>query len=146
MAFDLTRFELGYEIGTDHPSLEWSSRPSGGGRHYQARGPDGFDRPDPLGLPRACCRPTSTIASRPPSPGGSSATMARGASGNGPTFNWGHHYGFPCRMAWCSRGSGRGWPRFNVTTEGEVGMRTWTEEDARFGGRSCLCATKRRPP
>ena len=47
VAFDMARFDIGYQVGTDHPSLGWSSRPS---NRHGARGPDGFNRPDPLVL------------------------------------------------------------------------------------------------
>jgi len=132
VAFDLTRFELGYEIGTDHPSLEWSSRPSGGGRHYQARGPDGFDRPDPLvftGMlsPNLYDRVAATFT------GGFKRDHGAWRFGEWATFNWGHHYGFLSHGVVFSRL----WPglaTLYVTTEGEVGMRTWTEEDAASEG------------
>ncbi len=48
VAFDLTKFEIGYELGTDHPNLGWSSRPQRSGREWNMAGPDGFNRPDPL--------------------------------------------------------------------------------------------------
>jgi hypothetical protein len=128
VAFDLTQFELGYEIGTDHPSLEWSSRPSGGGRHYQARGPDGFDRPDPLvftGMlsPNLYDRVAATFT------GGFKRDHGAWRFGDYATFNWGHHYGFLTHGVLFSRL----WPNLAtlyVTDTGEVGMRTWTEEDA----------------
>ncbi|MFN4098535.1 MAG: hypothetical protein ACK4GT_02045, partial [Pararhodobacter sp.] len=47
-AFDLSRFDLRYEIGTDHPSVGWSPRPSGAGRNNSLPGPDGFGALDPL--------------------------------------------------------------------------------------------------
>jgi hypothetical protein len=128
VAFDLTQFDLGYEIGTDHPSLEWSSRPSGGGRHYQARGPDGFDRPDPLvftGMlsPNLYDRVAATFT------GGFKRDHGAWRFGDYATFNWGHHYGFLTHGVLFSRL----WPNLAtlyVTDTGEVGMRTWTEEDA----------------
>jgi hypothetical protein len=45
VAFDMDAFDIGYELGTDHPNLGWSSRPS---NRHRAAGPDGFSRPDPL--------------------------------------------------------------------------------------------------
>jgi hypothetical protein len=128
VAFDLTRFELGYEIGTDHPGLEWSSRPSGAGRHYQAPGPDGFDRPDPLvftGMlsPNLYDRVAATFT------GGFKRDHGAWRFGQWATFNWGNHYGFLSHGVLFSRL----WPglaTLYVTTEGEVGMGTWTEADA----------------
>ncbi len=132
VAFDLTQFELGYEVGTDHPSLEWSSRPSGGGRHYQAPGPDGFDRPDPLvftGMlsPNLYDRVAATFT------GGFKRDHGAWRFGDYATFNWGHHYGFLTHGVLFSRL----WPNLAtlyVTDEGEVGMRTWTDEDAGLMG------------
>ena len=128
VAFDLTRFELGYEVGTDHPGLEWSSRPSGTGRHWEAPGPDGFDRPDPLvftGMlsPNLHDRVAATFT------GGFKRDHGAWRFGEWAHFNWGHHYGFLTHGVVFSRL----WPglaTLYVTTEGEVGMRTWTEGDA----------------
>ncbi|MBF9059879.1 hypothetical protein HKCCSP123_11875 [Rhodobacterales bacterium HKCCSP123] len=132
VAFDLTQFELGYEVGTDHPSLEWSSRPSGGGRHYQAPGPDGFDRPDPLvftGMlsPNLYDRVAATFT------GGFKRDHGAWRFGDYATFNWGHHYGFLTHGVLFSRL----WPNLAtlyVTDTGEVGMRTWSDEDAGLTG------------
>ncbi|WP_239025491.1 hypothetical protein [Roseicyclus persicicus] len=128
VAFDLTQFELGYEVGTDHPSLGWSSRPSGGGRHYQGPGPDGFDRPDPLvfnGMlsPNLYERVAATFT------GGFKRDHGAWRFGDYATFNWGHHYGFLTHGVLFSRL----WPNLAtlyVLDDGTVGMRTWTEDDA----------------
>jgi hypothetical protein len=128
VAFDMEQFEIGYEIGTDHPALGWSQRPSGAGRHYQARGPDGFDRPDPLVF-NGMLSPNfyETVA----------ATFTAGFKrehgawrfGEYATFNWGHHYGFLTHGVLFSRL----WPTLAtlyVLDDGTVGMRSWTEHDA----------------
>ena len=47
-AFDMSRFDLRYEVGTTHPAVNWSPRPSGAGRDYSLPGPDGFNSTDPL--------------------------------------------------------------------------------------------------
>lgn len=128
VAFDLTQFELGYEVGTDHPGLEWSSRPSGGGRHYQAPGPDGFDRPDPLvftGMlsPNLYDRVAATFT------GGFKRDHGAWRFGDYATFNWGNHYGFLTHGVLFSRL----WPNLAtlyVTHDGEIGMRSWADEDA----------------
>jgi hypothetical protein len=49
-AFDMSRFDLRYEIGTSHPEVDWSPRPSGAGRDYNLPGPDGFGTVDPLAM------------------------------------------------------------------------------------------------
>ncbi|GAB4260969.1 MAG: hypothetical protein Kow0013_05040 [Pararhodobacter sp.] len=49
-AFDMSRFDLRYEIGTSHPEVDWSPRPSGAGRDYSLPGPDGFGTVEPLAM------------------------------------------------------------------------------------------------
>lgn len=128
VAFDLGQFELGYEVGTDHPGLEWSPRPSGSGRHWQAPGPDGFDRPDPLvftGMlpPSLYDRVAASFT------GGFKREHGAWRFGPMATYNWGHHYGFLSHGVLLSRL----WPglaTLYTTHDGRVGMRTWTEDDA----------------
>lgn len=48
VAFDLSQFELGFEIGTDHPRVGWSERARPGVRAAGLPGPDGFDSVSPL--------------------------------------------------------------------------------------------------
>ena len=128
VAFDMSRFEIGYEVGTDHPSLEWSSRPSGSGRHWQARGPDGFDRPDPLvfnGMlsPNLYDRVAATFT------GGFKRDHGAWRFGDYATFNWGHHYGFMTHGVMFSRL----WPNLStlyLLEDGTVGMRRWSDADA----------------
>ncbi len=125
VAFDMARFDIGYELGTDHPRLGWSSRPSN--RHGQGRGPDGFDQPDPLvrtGMvnPALVERVAATFT------GGFKRDHGAWRFGDYATFNYGHHYGFMQNGVLLSRL----WPNLAtmyLTLDGEVGMRTWTEED-----------------
>lgn len=125
VAFDMARFEIGYELGTDHPSLGWSSRPSN--RHYQGNGPDGFNRPDPMILtgmlnPAFFERVAATFT------GGFKRDHGAWRFGDYSTFNYGHHYGFMTNGVILSRL----WPNlatFYANTDGTVGMRTWAEGD-----------------
>jgi hypothetical protein len=48
VAFDLASFELGYEVGTDHPRVGWSERVQPTVRDLTLPGPDGFDTVAPL--------------------------------------------------------------------------------------------------
>jgi hypothetical protein len=128
VAFDLAQFEIGYEIGTDHPALGWSPRPSGAGRHYQAPGPDGFDRPDPLVF-NGMLSPNlyETVAAT--FTGGFKREHGAWRFGDYATFNWGHHYGFMTHGVLFSRL----WPTLAtlyVLDDGTVGMRSWPEDDA----------------
>jgi len=96
-AFDLSRFEIGYELGTDHPGLEWSSRPSRRGAEWNMAGPDGFSRPDPLvrnGMlnPALLPRVAGAIA------GGFKRDHGAFRFGDYAGFNRGHHYGFILKL------------------------------------------------
>ncbi|MDG3042969.1 hypothetical protein [Roseicyclus marinus] len=133
VAFDMSRFDLGYEIGTDHPALGWSPRPSGAGRHNQGPGPDGFDRPDPLVF-NGMLSPVlyETVAAT--FTGGFKREHGAWRFGDYATFNWGHHYGFLTHGVTFSRL----WPTLAtlyVLDDGTIGMRSWTEEDAALSDR-----------
>ncbi len=125
VAFDMALFEIGYELGTEHPRLGWSSRPSN--RHGQGSGPDGFNRPDPVvrtGMlsPAFVERVAATFT------GGFKRDHGAWRFGDYSTFNYGHHYGFMQNGVLLSRL----WPNLAtmyLTQDGEVDMRTWSEED-----------------
>ncbi len=126
-AFDLSKFEIGYEIGTDHPSLGWSSRPQRSGIDWQLPGPDGFDRPDPLVLngmlnPSLLPRVMAAFA------GGFKRDHGAFRFGDYATFNRGHHYGFISDGVTFSRLQ-ENLSTFYVTLDGKVGMKTWTTAD-----------------
>jgi len=127
VAFDMEQFEIGYELGTDHPNLSWSPRPSGGGRHYQGPGPDGFDRPDPLVM-NGMLSPSFTDRVAATFTGGFKREHGAWRFGDYATFNWGHHYGFMTHGVLLSRL----WPNLAtlyMTSDGDIGMRTWAEGD-----------------
>ena len=48
VAFDLDRFDLGFEMGTDHPRVGWSDRVQDQMRDNALPGPDGIGTLDPL--------------------------------------------------------------------------------------------------
>jgi hypothetical protein len=48
VAFDLTRFELRFALGTEHPRVGWSPRPPDAIRSPGLPGPDGIDQVGPL--------------------------------------------------------------------------------------------------
>jgi hypothetical protein len=127
VAFDMSQFEIGYERGTSHPGVEWSPRPSGGGRHYQAPGPDGFDRIDPLSTV-GMLSPSFTERVAATFTGGFKREHGAWRFGDYATFNWGHHYGFMQNGVILSRL----WPNLmtlSMTLDGEVSMRTWQDGD-----------------
>jgi len=127
VAFDLSRFEIGYELGTDHPNLGWSSRPQRSGNEYNLPGPDGFDRPAPL--VRNGMLPPSMLPRVPAAwAGGFKRDHGAFRFGDYAGFNRGHHYGFLSNGVTFSR-LRTNLATFYVTTDGEVGMKTWQEGD-----------------
>lgn len=127
VAFDLTRFDVGYELGTDHPGLGWSSRPQRQGADWNLAGPDGFSRAAPLvrnGMlsPALTARVAGAIA------GGFKRDHGAFRFSNYASFNRGHHYGFISNGVTFSRLI-ENLATLYVTVDGEVGMKTWTKAD-----------------
>ncbi|MEM9755545.1 MAG: hypothetical protein AAF914_06110, partial [Pseudomonadota bacterium] len=124
VAFDLTEFELGYQLGTDHPRVNWSPRPSdraGGG------GPDGFSTISPL-VATGMVSPALTDRVAATFTGGFKREHAAWRFGPMAQYNFGHHYGFMQNGVMLSRL----WPglaTLYVLEDGTVGMRTWTDSD-----------------
>ncbi len=127
VAFDLTKYSIGYEVGTDHPRLDWSSRPSGAGRNWKTPGPDGVASPLPIknmGMvsPRVAARIVATFT------GG--FKRDHGAFRYGPyaTENHGTHYGFIVHGVVESKLQPN-LATLYVLKDGSIGMKTWTRED-----------------
>ncbi len=126
VAFDMRQFEIGYELGTDHPSFGWSSRPHGAGRDWSIPGPDGINDPEPLVMvgmlnPSYLDRVAATFT------GGYKRDHGAFRYGDMATFNQGHHYGFLVNGVVLSRL----WPglaTIYVLDDGTFGMTTWSEE------------------
>ena len=127
VGFDLSLLEIGYETGTEHPRLGWSSRPSGAGRNWTLPGPDGFDSPAPL-APTGMIRPDEARRVAATFTGG--FKRDHGAFRFGPlaTTKHGHHYGFVVHGAVLSRLQ-PDLATFYVLNDGTVGMKTWTDAD-----------------
>jgi hypothetical protein len=122
VAFDMSQFDIGYELGTDHPNLGWSSRPS---NRHRGAGPDGFLRPDPVVL-NGTLSPSLVEDVAAIFTGGFKRDHGAWRFGDYATFNFGHHYGFVTQGVTLSRL----WPNLAtlyVTTEGDLGMETWSE-------------------
>ncbi|MCP4245407.1 MAG: hypothetical protein GY778_00005, partial [bacterium] len=128
VAFDMTHFEIGYELGTDHPSFGWSSRPHSGGRDWSIPGPDGINSPDPLVMvgmlsPAHTDRVAATFTA------GYKRDHGAFRYGDLAVFNQGHHYGFLMHGVTLSRL----WPGLStlyVLDDGSMHMETWTEDHA----------------
>ena len=127
VAFDLAQFDLGYEPGTDHPRLGWSSRPPAGARTRGLPGPDGFDRAAPLvrtGMlsPALTDRVAATFAA------GFKRDHGAWRAGDKAVTNHGHHYGFVANGVTFSKLQ-PGLSTLFVLDDGSVHMRTWREAD-----------------
>ncbi len=126
VAFDLEMYSLGFHVGTDHPDVDWSPRPSV--PRSNPRGPDGFDTVRPFArvgmvAPQDRARLAGIFV------GG--FKREHGAFRYGPLSqtNQGSHYGFVEHGVVLSRlqpGLSTLFGRLDGTTE----LRTWRQEDA----------------
>ncbi len=127
VAFDMSRFDIGYEVGTEHPRLGWSSRPSGAGRNPRLPGPDGFDRPAPIvnvGMvsPALTSRLVATFT------GGFKRDHGAWRFGPWAYTDYGKHYGFLVHGVLESKLKTE-LATFYVLDDGSIGMKTWTAAD-----------------
>ncbi len=127
VAFDLARFDIGYAVGTDHPSLGWSSRPPASVRPRGLPGPDGVDRPDPLVLlgmvnPVIANRTVATFTA------GFKRDHGAFKFGDMATYNYGHHYGFIEKGVILSKLQ-PGLSTLFRLADGTIRMKTWTDAD-----------------
>lgn len=125
-AYDMARFDLRYEVGTEHPGVGWSPRPSGAGRDYSLPGPDGFDTLAPLertGMlnPVFMDRLAGIFA------GGFKRDHGAWRLTDFAQTNHGHHYGFVVNGVVLSRLQ-PGVATVYVLQDGTVGMETWSED------------------
>ena len=123
-AYDMGRFELRYELGTDHPAVNWSPRPS---VNRNLPGPDGFADLAPLQMtgmlnPVLIDRVAGIIA------GGFKREHGAWRLGAMSTTNQGHHYGFVVHGVVLSRLQ-PGVVTVFALDDGTVQMRIWRDED-----------------
>ena len=127
VAFDLDRFDLGYALGTEHPSVEWSEHIQPQMKDPRLPGPDGIGTIAPL---------VSTGLVSPQSAKITVATFAggfkrqHGAFKYGPlaTVNHGSHYGFLENGVVFSRLQ-PGLATVFVLEDGSIQMKTWDAQD-----------------
>ncbi len=126
VAFDLNKFELNYALGTEHPRVAWSTRvreefkPNG-------YGPDGFDNDDPI--VRTGLIPSEEAKNIV-------STFTAGFKRSHAAFKWGplagvnmgSHYGFAEKGVIFSTPQ-PGLATIVIYRNGEVVLKTWTEED-----------------
>ena len=127
VAFDLSRFELDYELGAEHPRVGWSERFPVERRPAGSAGPDGFDTVAPL----------ARTGQVPPSDldvvvATFTAGFKRqhGAFKSGPLAgrNQGSHYGFVQDGVVLSTPQ-PGLASLLVDASGRVDIRAWTDDD-----------------
>ena len=127
LAFDLSRFEMRYGVGTDHPRVNWSDRAPPDVRVASLPGPDGIGTTAPL-VTNGMAGPVgwSRIA----------ATFAGGFKRQHGAFKWGDlsktnfgsHYGFIESGVVLSKLQ-PGVSTMLARTDGTFDMKTWTEAD-----------------
>ena len=126
-AFDLGEFDLGYEVGTDHPRVGWSDRVLPDVRDAALPGPDGFDTVAPLARtgildPAYLPREVAVFV------GGFKRDHGAFARGELARQNEGTHYGFVEYGVELSRLQ-PGLATLVVWSDESVELRTWTEAD-----------------
>ena len=127
VAFDLDRFELGYSLGTEHPSVEWSEHIQPQMRDPKLPGPDGIGAIAPLvstGIvsPQAAAITVATFA------GGFKRMHGAFKYGQLATVNHGSHYGFVVDGVVFSKLQ-PGLATLYVLEDGDVQMKTWEAQD-----------------
>lgn len=127
VGFDMSQFEIGYEVGTDHPRLGWSSRPSGAGRNMRIPGPDGVNSTAPLAMP-GMLNPAHANRAAATFTGGFKRDHGAFRFSPKATTNNGHHYGFIVHGAVLSTLQ-PDLSTFYVLNDGTIGMKTWSKAD-----------------
>jgi hypothetical protein len=127
VAFDLNQFDLGFALGTDHPSVEWSKHIQPGMRDPTLPGPDGIGTISPLvsvGLinPESAGRTVATFT------GGFKRMHAAFKYGDLATKNHGSHYGFVENGVLFSKLQ-PGLATIFMLDDGSVQMKSWDEQD-----------------
>ncbi|HMK87589.1 MAG TPA: hypothetical protein VK437_16620 [Steroidobacteraceae bacterium] len=127
VAFDLSRFDIAFALGTDHPRIGWSEHAPEAMRDPRLPGPDGVGQASPLvrtGMvnPSLVSRTVATFA------GG--FKREHGAFRTGPLAERNHasHYGFIEQGAIFSKLQ-PGLATLIVTDARTVEMKTWASED-----------------
>ena len=133
VAFDLDRFELGYSLGAEHPSVEWSEHIQPQMRDPALPGPDGIGTIAPLvstGLlsPQFAASTVATFA------GGFKRMHGAFKYGELATVNHGSHYGFVVDGVVLSRLQ-PGLATLYVLEDGSVQLKTWETQDDHLLGR-----------
>ena len=127
VAFDLGQYDINYALGTDHPSLGWSSRPPGSVRPRGLKGPDGISTAKPL-VALGMVNPVQAGRTIAIFTGGFKRQHGAFKYGDMASFNYGHHYGFIENGVILSKLQ-PGLSTLFGLTDGTVRMKTWTAAD-----------------
>jgi len=127
VAFDLDHFDLGFEMGTDHPKVGWSDRVQDQVRDDTLPGPDGIGTLDPLVM-------TGMI--NPADAQRTAATFVGGFKRFHGAFRWsdlalknqGSHYGFVENGVILSKLQ-PGLSTVVVFNDGTIDLKTWKKAD-----------------
>lgn len=127
VAYDLSLYDVGMMLGTEHPSLNWSIRANPSVRPKGWLGPDGFEKRDPIvspGMipPHLMSKVVSTFTS------GFKRYHSAFRWGPLAQVNRGSHYGFIENGVIHSR-LNPGLATITIDVAGQVDMKTWTEAD-----------------
>jgi len=133
VAFDLSAFDLGFSLGTEHPRLGWSDRVPESRRDLRLPGPDGIDRATPL-VRTGMLSPALEARTAATFTGGFKREHGAFAYGALAESNRGSHYGFIEQGVIFSTLQ-PGLSTLYVLDDGSVGMKTWTRADDRLLGR-----------
>ena len=128
VAFDLSQFDLGFVLGTEHPGVGWSARVLPEVRDRRLPGPDGIGTIAPL---------VATGMISPPYAPRTVATFAGGYKREHGAFkygklarvNHGSHYGFIEEGVVFSKLQ-PGLSTIFALEDGSIHLKTWTEEDS----------------
>jgi len=127
VAFDLDRFDLGYELGTEHPSVEWSEHIQPAMKDPKLPGPDGIGTIAPL-VPTGMVSPEYASRTVATFTGGFKRMHGAFKYGELAKRNHGSHYGFEEDGVLFSKLQ-PGLATIFVLDDGSVQMKTWEVQD-----------------
>ena len=127
VAFDMSKHNIGFALGTKHPSMEWSERSLPDVRKKDTKGPDGFESAEPV---------IRTGGINPVDSARVVATFIAGYKRSHGAFKWGElaqknqgsHYGFVENGVVFSR-LVPDLATMVIYKDGHMDMKNWTEED-----------------
>ena len=127
VAFDLDRFDLGYALGTAHPSVEWSDHIQPAMKDPKLPGPDGIGTISPV-VATGMVNPEFVRKTVGTFTGGFKRVHGAFKSGDLATKNHGSHYGFAVDGVVFSKLE-PGLATIFVLDDGSVQMKTWDLPD-----------------